>query len=98
MYVVDSCMTQIILTFLDCCVAVKQCLKPKDLAWTRWLLVSVAFGKLLVNEFRSCFKGYFHGKQNNVRSEQFSPSVISCILSANAMTCSKNATMLSGQS
>uniref|UniRef100_A0A672LF48 Protein NDRG1-like n=1 Tax=Sinocyclocheilus grahami TaxID=75366 RepID=A0A672LF48_SINGR len=52
-----------------------------------------AFGKLLVNEFRSCFKGYFHGKQNKVRSEQFSTSVIGCILSAEAMTCSRNATI-----
>lgn len=51
---------------------------------------------LLVNEFRSCFKGYFNGKQNKVRSEQFSTSVIGCILSADAVTCGRNATMLPG--
>lgn len=63
-----------------------------------WLPCSVAFGKLLVNEFRSCFKGYFHGKQNKVRSEQFSTSVIGCVLSAEAMTCNRNANILPGQS
>lgn len=33
-----------------------------------------------------------------VRSEQFSTSVIGCVLSAEAMTCNKNANILPGQS